>query len=751
MIANQKLGQYRLLEEIGRGGMAVVYKAYQPTLDRYVAIKVLPHQFTFDREFVERFLREARAAARLNHPHIVTIHDVGEANGTYFIVMEYLEGPSLADLLRQQGALPPQQAAQIVAQVASALDYAHGQGFVHRDVKPSNVLLGAGGMAKLTDFGIVRAAEGTRLTQTGTLLGTPEYMSPEHIRGRGVDARSDIYSLGVVAYEMLTGRVPFSGDTMAVLHAHVYEPPDLSVLPAGIGPVVERALAKEPEERFESAGTFAQALGQAVVTWAGQERAERLRTLYEELHKALKARRWEQAVALGTEIQSLQPGYRDTAALLEQARDEWQQAQQAWQQIAQVRAALEAEQTSLAQERQSLTERQRCLRQAHQALKRRERELAARQATLGRAERLLDAGRYREALIRLGQVPAKPTRRLSGWVWGLGIGMVVMALVLSAMVLGVVIRHVLPAGQPALVIIRDSDTGTWTRFTDCGPVTDMLFHRDRLWIATLSGIVVWDVRGGTYVTYTRSTTQGNLASDRIRAILEDSHGNLWLGTEGGVSRRHGIVWTTFTVKDSPAFNNVHAIYEDKAGNLWFGTEGGLSHYDGESWMFITTEGGLVSDNVRAIYEDEAGYLWFGAEGGASRWDGSTWTTFTTENGLADNDIRAIHEDEAGNLWFGTEGGASRWDGSTWTTFTTENGLADNDIRAIHEDEAGNLWLGTLGGASRWDGDTWTTFTTDDGLAHNDVWVILEDEIGNLWFGTQGENGEGGITRLESRR
>jgi len=168
-LIGKQLGNYVIQAEIGRGGMAVVYKAYQPALDRFVAIKVLPHQFTFDREFVERFLREARAAARLNHPHIVTIHDVGQADGTYYIVMEYLEGPSLADLLRRQGPLPPQQAAQIVARVASALDYAHGQGFVHRDVKPSNVLPGAGDVAKLTDFGIVRAAEGTRLTQRGTL------------------------------------------------------------------------------------------------------------------------------------------------------------------------------------------------------------------------------------------------------------------------------------------------------------------------------------------------------------------------------------------------------------------------------------------------------------------------------------------------------------------------------------------------------------------------------------------------------
>jgi serine/threonine protein kinase len=243
--------------------MAVVYKAYHPALDRHVALKVLPQQFTFDEEFVERFLREARAVARLSHRHIITVYDVGEIDGTYFIVMEYLEGPSLADLLRRQRTLPQQQAVQIASQVASALDYAHERGFIHRDVKPSNVLLGAEDEFKLTDFGIARAREGTRLTQTGTLLGTPEYMSPEQARGLELDHRSDVYSLSVVVYQMLTGRAPFQGETMAVLHGHVYEAPDLSMLPDRISAVVARALAKEPAQRYVSAGAFAEALGAA--------------------------------------------------------------------------------------------------------------------------------------------------------------------------------------------------------------------------------------------------------------------------------------------------------------------------------------------------------------------------------------------------------------------------------------------------------------------------------------------------------
>ena len=258
------LGQYRILEEIGRGGMAVVYKAYQPALDRTVAMKVLPPELSLDYQFVQRFAREARSAAKLTHPHIVTIHELDQTEGNHFIVMEYVDGPSMADLLMREGALPPPQAAQILAQVGSALDYAHRQAFVHRDIKPANILLGPGETAKLTDFGIVKAADGTSLTRTGTLLGTPAYMSPEQARGTTITRSTDVYSLGVVAYEMLSGRVPFTGDTAAVLHAHAYDPPDLAVLPPVVQQVVGGALEKDPEKRFQSAGAFSHALTGAV-------------------------------------------------------------------------------------------------------------------------------------------------------------------------------------------------------------------------------------------------------------------------------------------------------------------------------------------------------------------------------------------------------------------------------------------------------------------------------------------------------
>lgn len=257
-LTGRTLGNYEILEEIGRGGMAQVYRAYQPSLNRNVAIKILPPQLALDRQFVDRFVREARAAASLRHPHIVIIHDVGEQDGLYYMVMEYLSGQTLRQLIKNEGPLPPARATKITEQLATALDYAHRHGFVHRDVKPSNIFVGEGDRVTLTDFGIAKAAsEAQQLTRTGTLMGTPEYMSPEQAEGRSVDYRSDLYALGVVLYHMLTGRVPFRRPTpAATLHAVIYEPPPPPrqlnpSIPPAVESVVLKSVAKQPEQRYQ--------------------------------------------------------------------------------------------------------------------------------------------------------------------------------------------------------------------------------------------------------------------------------------------------------------------------------------------------------------------------------------------------------------------------------------------------------------------------------------------------------------------
>jgi eukaryotic-like serine/threonine-protein kinase len=253
-------GRYELTHLIARGGMAQVYRAMDRQLDRPVALKVLFPELSVDRTFVERFRREAQAAANLSHPNIVPVFDWGEDDGAYFIVMEFIDGRPLSAVLRDAQKLQPRQIATIGAGVAAALAFAHRHGVVHRDVKPGNVLITPDGDVKVTDFGIARAVNTEEsLTQTGAVMGTAAYFSPEQAEGKGVDARSDIYSLGVVLYEMATGRPPFTGDSpVAVASKHVR---DLPVLPRDVNPsvppaleaVVMKAMAKDPADRYGSA------------------------------------------------------------------------------------------------------------------------------------------------------------------------------------------------------------------------------------------------------------------------------------------------------------------------------------------------------------------------------------------------------------------------------------------------------------------------------------------------------------------
>ena len=252
-------GRYEVEDLVGTGGMSSVYRARDTVLERRVALKILHQHFTDDPEYVERFRREARAIAGLNHPNIVTVIDRGELDNHQFIVFEHVPGENLKDFVRRRGPLPVDEALALTGQIARGLAFAHEHGVVHRDVKPQNVLLDESGNAKVTDFGIARSLDpGDGLTETGTLLGTSEYISPEQAGGQRLDARSDQYSLGVVLYELLTGEPPYSGDNfMAVAMKHVREPvprlrdrrPDV---PASVEAVVSRAMAKRPEERFPS-------------------------------------------------------------------------------------------------------------------------------------------------------------------------------------------------------------------------------------------------------------------------------------------------------------------------------------------------------------------------------------------------------------------------------------------------------------------------------------------------------------------
>jgi len=254
-------GRYRIKRRLGAGGMANVYLAEDTELDRRVAIKILNDRYANDDLFVERFRREAKSAAALSHPNIVSIYDRGEAEGTYYIAMEVVEGTSLKELIRANGRLRPAQAIAYARQILSALRFAHRNGIIHRDIKPHNILVGPEERLKVTDFGIARAGT-SQMTEAGSVMGTAQYLSPEQARGGDVSAASDLYALGVVMYEMLTGDVPFTGDThVEIAMKHVQDPPTppsqvAPAIPVELDQVVLRALAKNPADRYQSAEEF---------------------------------------------------------------------------------------------------------------------------------------------------------------------------------------------------------------------------------------------------------------------------------------------------------------------------------------------------------------------------------------------------------------------------------------------------------------------------------------------------------------
>lgn len=267
-LTGRTLGDFEILAELGRGAMGVVYKARQVSLNRIVAMKVLPPQFTYDESYVARFKREARSAARLEHPAIISIYEVGERESFHYIIMRYIEGETLRDIMQREGQMPLQRVINLIAPVVAAVDYAHSQGIIHRDIKPSNIMVSHTGLIYLTDFGLARTVGGDGgLTATGMIMGTPDYMSPEQARGVGnIGPGTDVYALGIVIYQMLTNVLPFEAEsTLSMLHARLIEPPkpprtfrpDLS---PEVEAVLLKALAREPEQRYQRAGEMLDAL-----------------------------------------------------------------------------------------------------------------------------------------------------------------------------------------------------------------------------------------------------------------------------------------------------------------------------------------------------------------------------------------------------------------------------------------------------------------------------------------------------------
>ncbi len=288
-------GRYQLQGRLGAGGMATVYLAEDTSLHRKVAIKVLAERYAEDEQFVERFRREAQSAAGLNHPNIVAIYDRGVAEGTYYIAMEYLVGPTLKDVIDERGGIEPNRAIGFATQILAALRFAHNHGVVHRDIKPHNVVVSPDGRLKVTDFGIARAGA-SQMTEVGSIVGTAQYLSPEQARGEVVGPPSDLYSVGIVLYEMLTGRVPFEGDSaVAIAMKHLSEepvPPSVYApgTPPALGQVVLRALAKDADDRYQTAEEMSADLDRARRGVALSPRTEQMTRVIAPVHTAQQPR-----------------------------------------------------------------------------------------------------------------------------------------------------------------------------------------------------------------------------------------------------------------------------------------------------------------------------------------------------------------------------------------------------------------------------------------------------------------------------
>lgn len=266
MIGHELAGRYKIIERIGGGGMALVYKAQDILLNRNVAIKVLRQQFVHDEEFIRRFRREAQSAASLSHPNVVSIYDVGQEDEIHYIVMEYIEGNNLNEIIKERAPLQVDEAVRIASQICDALDHAHHNQIIHRDIKPHNILIGRNGRVKVTDFGIARAVTSTTITQTGSVVGSVHYFSPEHAKGVATGEKSDLYSLGIVLYQMLTARLPFLGESpISVALKHLQEefdePREVNpLIPQSVENVILKSMRKNPQERYQSAEEMMQDL-----------------------------------------------------------------------------------------------------------------------------------------------------------------------------------------------------------------------------------------------------------------------------------------------------------------------------------------------------------------------------------------------------------------------------------------------------------------------------------------------------------
>jgi ligand-binding sensor domain-containing protein/tRNA A-37 threonylcarbamoyl transferase component Bud32 len=696
----QNLGPYRIISQVGQGGMATVYKAYHAAMDRYVAVKVLPKQLAESAEFSGRFQQEARTIANLEHPHILPVHDYGESEGVTYLVMRFLDAGTLKDRL-QTGSPSLAEVDRLFSQLADALAYAHDHGVVHRDLKPSNALVDARGNLFLTDFGIAKLLAGSsQFTSTGAMIGTPAYMSPEQAQGLAVDQRSDIYSLGIILYEMVTGRVPYEAETpLAVVLKHLQEPLPLpSAVRAGVSPAIERvilrALAKEPADRFATVAEFQAAWKQAFQQ--AQSEAETVRAAPTPPAES------ETTIPIGATA----PTAPAPAAPAPTVSPPPAQPARPGLPIGWIVGGVGV--------------------------------LALLLLVVFAAPPI------RRALRSQPEATAAPTSAPDSTAPP-------EATAPEATPAPVALIPISPAPPP-------EDTG-WTSWVSLNEVWDAMAYGDQVLAWGAGGLTVWNRADGAL--FRQFTTVEGLPDPQVNDVLVDEEeGVLWIGSENGLARFDIAAedWVVYDDDDGLDSTSIGAL-EWMDGYLIVGTRysglegGGLIRFDGARWEALPdfpsaepSEGSeRLSYNVNRLLYD-GGALWAGTDNGLGRYDGQTWTRYAAAEGLPGNQIYALTLDNDGVLWVGTNAGVARFNGEAFERFEGGPGT-DYGIAGIVQDGAGRYWFSGDNGVWRYDPQAvnWDHFNIDSGdLPVYTLFGATLDADGYLYFGSYG----GGLIRYD---
>lgn len=717
----QTIGAYRIIHQIGQGGMATVYKAYHAAMDRYVALKVLPRQLAESQEFTGRFQQEARIIANLEHPHILPVHDYGETDGITYLVMRFMDAGTLKEKM-QAGALPLNEVDRLFTQLADALDYAHTKGVIHRDLKPSNVLVDARGSVFLTDFGIAKLLESSsQFTGTGAMVGTPAYMSPEQAQGTKVDQRTDIYALGIILYEMVTGRVPFEAETpLAVILKHLNEPLPLpSAVKPDISPSIERillkALAKNPEDRYATVGEF-------VTAWkSALSEVDTLRVAAPPV--IISPTPGAQTVSAPAPVHAQTPtvtGPAPTGAAAKPAK------RPRWMWLAGGAGGLCVV----------------CLC-ALAVVWPRLGELAVRATQTAEAIRIAEVSATTATAAGADSTPG-PGAGEPGWTqW-----------VPANVVFGVtaVSDQVVTWGRGG-ISVWDRNTGELSqRLTTLDGLPESQVNAvlvdeedDVLWAGTNYGLGRY--HDGEWVIYDRAD---GLDSDTISALTWDSQ-NLIVGTlyssepGSGLMSFDGERWSrvpdfpsdqTDARPDLLSYDINELLFDDNNDVLWVATNNGLGRYDGQSWTSYFVEQGLPDNRTWALLLDDNGDLWVGTENGAARFNGDS---FEVVERLEDQDraIYGITMDGEGRYWFAGSHGLARFDpqNGDWELFSSDNANlpATAFLRATTDDD-GNLYFGSYnGGLIRYDGEDFSAWTIAGLPQSGGFSRIVPDPDGTLLF------------------